>query len=58
MKAAAERAGITKRVYQHLLRNLLRNGSKLNFIAKWYKVAVPTLINWIEKNNIDRTPQP
>lgn len=40
------------------IENLLRNGSKLNFIAKRYKVAVPTLINWIDKNNIDRTPQP
>ncbi|MBW1953929.1 MAG: recombinase family protein, partial [Deltaproteobacteria bacterium] len=40
------------------IENLLRNGSKLNFIAKRYKVAVPTLINWIEKNNIDRTPRP
>ena len=40
------------------IENLLRNGSKLNFIARRYKVAVPTLINWIEKNNIDRTPRP
>jgi len=44
--------------YRSEIENLLRNGSKLNFIAKRYKVTVPTLINWITKNNIDRTPQP
>lgn len=44
--------------YRAEIEALLRNGSRLNFIAKRYRVTVPTLVNWIRKNNIDRTPRP
>jgi len=44
--------------YRVEIETLLRNGSKLNFIARRYKISVPTLVNWIKKNKIDRTPRP
>jgi len=37
---------------------LLKNGSRIGFIAKRYQVTSATLINWIKKNEIDREPKP
>lgn len=44
--------------YRPEIEALLKNGSRLNFIAARYNVTVPTLLNWIKKNNIDKTPEP
>ncbi|AEB07949.1 recombinase family protein [Desulfobacca acetoxidans] len=44
--------------YRLEIEALLKNGSRLNFIAARYNVTVPTLINWIKKNNIDKTSKP
>ena len=44
--------------YRLEIKALLKNGSRLNFIAARYNVTVPTLLNWIKKNNIDKTPEP
>ena len=44
--------------YRPEIEALLKNGSRLKFIAARYNVTVPTLLNWIKKNNIDKTPEP
>jgi DNA invertase Pin-like site-specific DNA recombinase len=44
--------------YRPEIEALLKNGSRLNFIAARYNVTVPTLLNWIKKNNIDKTSEP
>jgi DNA invertase Pin-like site-specific DNA recombinase len=44
--------------YRPEIEALLKNGSRLNFISARYNVTVPTLLNWIKKNNIDKTPEP
>jgi len=44
--------------YRPEIEALLQNGSRLNFIAARYHVSPTTLINWLKKNNIDRTPRP
>jgi DNA invertase Pin-like site-specific DNA recombinase len=42
--------------YRPEIESLLRNGSRINFIAERYGSSSPNLINWIKKNQIDRTP--
>lgn len=44
--------------YRPEIEALLKNGSRLNFIAARYNVSNATLINWLKKNNIDRTARP
>ena len=44
--------------YRPEIEALLKNGSRLKFIAARYNVTVPTLLNWITKNNIDKTAEP
>ncbi|MGQ9921573.1 MAG: recombinase family protein [Desulfobacca sp.] len=44
--------------YRPEIEALLHNGSRLNFIAARYKVTTATLLNWLQKNKIDRTPRP
>jgi DNA invertase Pin-like site-specific DNA recombinase len=44
--------------YRLEIEALLKNGSTLNFIARRYKVGMTTLKNWMQKNKIDRMPQP
>jgi len=44
--------------YRPEIEALLQNGSRLNFIAARYHVSPATLINWLKKNKIDRTPRP
>lgn len=44
--------------YRPEIEALLKNGSRLNFIAARYQVSTATLLNWLQKNNIDRTPRP
>lgn len=43
--------------YRLEIEALLKNGSRKNFIAARYKVAEPTLYNWLAKNNIDTKPR-
>jgi len=44
--------------YRPEIEVLLRTGSTLNFIATRYRIHINTLINWIKKNKIDKTPRP
>ena len=40
------------------IEQLLKNGSRKNFIAKRFGVTPGTLTNWMKKNNIDVNPEP
>ncbi|WP_052301895.1 recombinase family protein [Desulfobacca acetoxidans] len=42
--------------FQPEIEALLKNGSRLKFIAMRYNVSNATLINWLKKNNIDKAP--
>jgi len=44
--------------YRPEIEVLLKNGSRLNFIAARFNVTNSTLMNWLRKNNIDRMPRP
>lgn len=44
--------------YRPEIEALIKNGSPLTFIAARYSVGKTTLINWLRKNRIDRTPRP
>lgn len=44
--------------YRPEIEALINNGSPLTFIAARYGVGKTTLINWLRKNKIDRTPRP
>lgn len=43
--------------YRPEIETLLKNGSTLKYIARRYKSSEANLINWLKKNNIDRTPE-
>lgn len=44
--------------YRPEIEALLKNGSTFSFIAARYNVVLTTVIRWIERNKIDRTPRP